>query len=338
MSVRTLTRLLPLLAISSTANSALAADSAPSNSVMPPPPVTSTPVSPQNVEQARERFQRGVELYKDGNFEAALAEFTRAYELAPSYRILYNLAQTQMERHDSVEALRLLREYLAQGGSEISAERRAEVERDQQALQKRVAELRVTLDVAGAELMVDGVVAGVTPLKAPLWINSGVRQISARKAGYRTAVKSLSVPGGEPISLTLQLEREAPLPTPSASPRAPRSNTERGVSTGTWLGLGATALLTGGAVTFGLLTLQADRRLDRELDHFPGSTSRMDNRRHQLKTLALVTDGLAGAAVIAAGATVYLALSSPTHERTTGTITRWRAGVRGSSLVLSAEF
>ena len=43
--------------------------------------------------EARERFQRGVDLYKEGSFDAALAEFNKAYELAPNFRVLYNMAQ-----------------------------------------------------------------------------------------------------------------------------------------------------------------------------------------------------------------------------------------------------
>ena len=36
------------------------------------------------VEEGRTRFTRGIELYKEGNFHAALAEFRAAYAAAPS--------------------------------------------------------------------------------------------------------------------------------------------------------------------------------------------------------------------------------------------------------------
>src|ERR1043166_1717810 len=51
---------------------------------------------------ARQQFAHGVELYRAGAYDAALAAFTRAYELAPTYRILYNLAQVQAQRQDYV--------------------------------------------------------------------------------------------------------------------------------------------------------------------------------------------------------------------------------------------
>jgi tetratricopeptide (TPR) repeat protein len=55
------------------------------------------PLEPDTSE-ARMRFTRGVKLYHEGSYDAALAEFTKAYRLAPNYRVLYNLAQVQAER------------------------------------------------------------------------------------------------------------------------------------------------------------------------------------------------------------------------------------------------
>jgi len=192
--------------------------------------------------------------------------------------------------------------------------------------------------VAGAELMVDGVVVGVTPLKQPVWVNSGLRQVTARKQGYRAATRSVSVPGGEPISVAIHLESDpsaAPLTTVVApAPRPP----EKGPNTALWLTGAISVVFTGTAVTFGLLTLRANDRLDRELEHFPGDAKRLDERRDQLRTLALLTDGFAGAAVIAAGATIYLGLSARSQPSNTATVSNLRAGVRGSSLVIQGQF
>ena len=70
-----------------------------------------------DVAQARQHFARGVELYRGGAYDAALAAFTRAYELAPTYRILYNLAQVQAQRQDYVQALELFARYLGEGAA-----------------------------------------------------------------------------------------------------------------------------------------------------------------------------------------------------------------------------
>ncbi len=311
-----------------------------------PPAKSSLPTASvsDGVDGARDRFQRGVELYKDGNFDAALAEFSRAYQLQPNYRILFNLAQTQMERHDSVEAQRLLRQYLNDGGAELVPERRAQVERDLVALQKRVAELRVSVDVPGAELLIDGAVVGVSPLGSSLWVNAGVRQLLVRKPGHLPTERSLSVPGGESVTLELHLEPEPVAPRtvePVVQARAPR---RPGVETKVWVGLASTAVLAGTAATFGLLTLQADRKLDRELGRFPGDPSAIEKRQDNQRTLALLSDAFSGATLIAAGATLYFVLAGPStatpapDSAVAAAAPRLVAGVSGSQLVLSGAF
>ena len=48
-----------------------------------------------------------------------LAEFMRAYELLPNYRVLYNIGQVQLERHDYVAALHAFDDYLEQGARDV---------------------------------------------------------------------------------------------------------------------------------------------------------------------------------------------------------------------------
>lgn len=56
------------------------------------------------VDRARASFFQGVELYKEGSFEAALAEFQKAYATTPAYRVPYNIAQTYFDLHDYVSS------------------------------------------------------------------------------------------------------------------------------------------------------------------------------------------------------------------------------------------
>jgi len=43
--------------------------------------------------EAASRFKKGLELFKDGDYQAALIELRRANELAPNYNVLYNIGQ-----------------------------------------------------------------------------------------------------------------------------------------------------------------------------------------------------------------------------------------------------
>src|SRR4026208_2260108 len=42
-------------------------------------------------DEARARYERGLKLYSDGAYDAARSEFERAYAIAPTYKVLYNI-------------------------------------------------------------------------------------------------------------------------------------------------------------------------------------------------------------------------------------------------------
>ena len=57
------------------------------------------------VSSARDHFMRGVELYQDEEYEAALAEFFRANEIAPHYGLLYNIINIASTHYQSTGKL-----------------------------------------------------------------------------------------------------------------------------------------------------------------------------------------------------------------------------------------
>jgi tetratricopeptide (TPR) repeat protein len=266
-----------------------------------------------NVEEARQRFLRGAELFKEGSFDAALAEFSRAYELAPNFRLLYNLAQVQLERHDYAAALRYYRDYLAEGGAELDPERREQVEKEIAQLKSRVATLTVTSNVAGAELSIDGALVGTLPLN-PVIVSSGVRRLSLRKSGYTPVDRTLTVVGGDQPRVELRLEtlKEGVARSPAPGKAEPVESSS--VHPGVWVGLAATGAFAGTAVVFGLLTSNADADLDTELSRFPANPRAIDDERSRLKLYAGLTDGFAGAAVLSAVVTTYFVLTGSSRD------------------------
>jgi hypothetical protein len=287
------------------------------------------PAAAGDVDEARQRFQRGVELYKEGSFDAALAEFNKAYELAPNYRVLFNMAQVQTERHDYVAALKDFEKYLEQGGAEITAERREQVNKEIAALKGRVAELTITADVVGAELLVDGVSVGTLPLSEPVRVSVGVRQLQVKKPGYETSTRTETIAGGENSHFDFQLQA---IPVSTATPTVVTTppvfsqtkdsetvaSDEHSSNVPFWVTLTSTTLLTGGAVTFAVLTRSANQRLDHQLGAFPGNQSGIDDARSTLKRDALVTDILTGAAVVSGGLCIYFAIKG-SHGKSTET-------------------
>ena len=127
-----------------------------------------TPAADTAVSEARQHFADGLRLYKDGDFDAALVQFERAYEKKPNPKVLYNIAQTYFQLRDYVEARDAMSRYLQQTGSTIEPERRAQATADLAELEKRIAKISLSVNVTGATVLVDGKKVGTTPLSAPL--------------------------------------------------------------------------------------------------------------------------------------------------------------------------
>jgi len=154
--------------------------------------------------EARERYERGKQLYEEQDYKGALAEFTRAQQLIPSPVTLLNIARVYVALNRPVDAVVTLEKVLASPGSlkpdQIELATRT---RDEQ--KKRVGRLGVTTNVA-ANLEVDGLPAGHTPLAEPLRVASGTHIVTALAAGFLPARKEVTIAGESTAELKFDLE------------------------------------------------------------------------------------------------------------------------------------
>ena len=154
--------------------------------------------------EARERYERGIDLFGQGDYGGALAEFKRAREIAPYAVILYNLGLTYAALGRPVEAAETMAQVVANPGS-LSADRldRARaVLREQKA---RIAEIQVETSVPGATVDVDGVEVSKTPLAKPLQVKGGPHRIGAVLPGFAPARKEVDAAAGSRTSVQLEL-------------------------------------------------------------------------------------------------------------------------------------
>lgn len=269
----------------------------------------------KRTEEARSRFNRGVELYRDGDYRAAVIEFRRAYELVPNWRIQYNLAQACAEIQDYPCTLRALQTYLDEGGSEVPADRRAAVEAELERVSKRIARVTIEVNRPDAEVFADETSLGKVPLPRPVLISAGRRRLVAMLPSGRSIAKVIEVAGGDELTVSLEFE-----PTPERIVRPvvepPPERPARPSAAPIVIGLVATGVLAAGTLTTGLMSLSAQSDLDRELDTFPGSSGRIASERSKVETLGLVTDVLGAATIVAAGVTVYLVVTRPSKNVT----------------------
>src|SRR5829696_1958590 len=111
--------------------------------------------APKKTEQTAEQkeadrhFKSGVALYKEAKFTEALAEFERAYEIAPHPLVLNNIAACHREMSNYGLAVKFYRRFLEEGKGKVPPPRIAEAQKDLDAILARIA--RITVTVSGGE-------------------------------------------------------------------------------------------------------------------------------------------------------------------------------------------
>jgi hypothetical protein len=271
-----------------------------------------------DVEQARRHFGQGSKLYKEGDFDAALVQFERAYSIKANYRVLYNIAQCYFELRQYVEARDALARYLKDGGGNIDAERKTAVENDLSELQRRIAHLTLNVNVSGATVYVDGKRMGTTPLATALDVNEGQRTISIEAPDRGSKQRVVRVAGGEQQVIDVEFEAASAAAAPGAPRAELRPRREATLGAGFWVS-GVSALVLGaGAGVTGYLAISAQADRDDDLKR-PGVTrSELDDTRRRARTFALSSDILAGGALVCAGVASVLFFTRDSGQKQVG--------------------
>src|SRR5262245_155835 len=287
-------------------------------------------VDAAKVSEAQRRFQRGVDLYKEGDLAGALVEFKRAYELAPTFKILYNLGQVAFQQHDYANALRYFRQYLLEGGNAIPIDRQNEVAGDVVRLEQRVGRLEIETVEPGMEIFVDDVLVGTTPLRAPVAVNEGRRKVDVAAHNGEHRTRQVDVAGGEAVRVSFPrlVPRLADVPPPpehnipnvavivnpakTSTAEVPTiAKTQQRKTPFPWKSWTLTGLLAGSAAVTGTIAIMAKHDLDQQLSVFPGDADEIDYDRRRTRGFALATDGLLIGTAVMTAISLYLTLRDP---------------------------
>lgn len=282
--------------------------------------------TPQQREEAKQRYLQGVDLFEEGDYQNALIAFKKSYELVPNFNVLYNIGQTYFQLQDYANALRTLSQYLEDGGKRIPASRRGEVEGDVEKLKSRVATVTIKVNVQGADVLVDDVKIGQSPLPGPVTVSAGRRRFDATKPGFRATPKVEEIAGQESKEISLELQPSTTVirePDGEGKGEGPRivfvpgggAPEEPGPPLAPIIMWSVTGALGIGAGVFGGLALAKDSDLA-TLKQEPGhSTTELDDAASSTRTMAIVSDVFLGTTVVAAGLATYFTidavLSSP---------------------------
>jgi hypothetical protein len=161
--------------------------------------------------------------YDAGHWEEARALFARAHVLSPSARTFRALGNADFELRHYVAAVRELEAALQEARNPLSAAQRAEAHKALERARSYVGHVRVEVEPAGAELLLDG-----HPVEGDeLTLDPGDYVLVARAQGRHDGEARFTVQGGETSTVTLHLPvdlgvRGAP---ESRAPAAPLART-----------------------------------------------------------------------------------------------------------------
>lgn len=171
--------------------------------------------APHSRKEAAERYQKGVALYKEGDYAAALTEFKAAYEASPTWEVLYNIGLTERRLFRYGQAVQTFARYLEEGGKKVPKDRRENVERELEQISALTAKITLKIDGKPARVFVDGEPLGVTPLSEPVLLGSGPHTFKAEREGFITVEKSLEVVSRKDVTLELVLKPKEDLSAPA---------------------------------------------------------------------------------------------------------------------------
>jgi hypothetical protein len=212
-------------------------------------------------DEARAQFKQGLALYNEHKFDQAAIAFGRAYELKPTYKLLYNIGQVENELSHYAVALEAYTRYITEGGKDVPKERRKQVRSEIKRLNALVGMIVIQGSEDGATILVDKEVRGKTPHLGVIFVDLGKHEVVVELKNKRLLDRVVKVAGGEkvvlevgrdgapPVEVKAEVEESEPSPpeeeeTPDEEPSGRRLWTW--VALGVGVGAGIGAGVTGG--------------------------------------------------------------------------------------------
>lgn len=280
-------------------------------------------------DEARQHFAAGVALLKDpdgAKYEDAYREFKAAYAASPSWKILGNLGLCAMKLERDGEAIDAYDKYLNEGGANIDAGEKKQVETDLKTMKTGVARVKVTIKQPGAEITDARMptkgdrIVNVYPVSGneiELRIHPGHHVLDVKLAGYQTQTWELDAPPGASLNKEFDLPKPAetggagggvvaqPPPTPEMDRPVPSAVYITGIATG--------VLVVGGAV-FAVMAKGKKSDFDTKNDGL--HTSEATTLKNDGERLNHIADGFFAGAAVAGIVTIVLYATRPEVPRT----------------------
>ncbi len=281
---------------------------------------------------AQSLYEQGVKLAETDS-KGALKAFRQSYETQPDFHVLYNIGKVCTKLNDVPCATKAYEQYLKDGGSEISARKKKEVEAELKALAK-AAGTTVTIksSIKGADVQIDGVSVGKTPIDKPVIVKEGSHKIVLVQ-GNSPIEKTVKVANGTNETVELEPPKKeepaAPAPAPApppppppapepvkheAPPPPPPKPVESSGSSFPIVPWAVTGALAAGTVVTGILTAGARSDYNDKREVYPITRDELESAHGKATNLFVVTSILGGLTAVSAGVAAYFTIKAGKKE------------------------
>ncbi len=257
-------------------------------------------------EEARVQFKQGLALYNEHKFDQAAIAFGRAYELKPTYKLLYNIGQVESELSHYAAALEAYTRYLVEGGEDIPDDRLEQVKSEIKQLNALVGMIVIKGGDDGATILVDKEERGKTPHPGIIFVDLGKHEVVVELGSRRLLDRVVKVAGGEKVVLEVGKDDAPTVEVEGSEPSLPQEQEETpeeasGRRLWTWVALGVGVGAGIGAGVTGGLAMSREGSLDTNCPDKicpPGEEGELDSTKN-LALASTILTGVAAAGVVA---------------------------------------
>lgn len=179
----------------------------------------------QALQEARQLFGKGQQLYRQGHFARALEQFQQAANHARRPSITLNMAQCHRNLEHHKKAIFLYRLYLSEWArahpdraAPFTAEVQTHIKRLQAKLEAarrksppvaprpKVGLIKVQgITVARAQVLVNDAPRAVSPVRRPIKVEPGQHEVRVEAAGHHSWRRTVTVKPGQSVALAVRL-------------------------------------------------------------------------------------------------------------------------------------
>ena len=237
-------------------------------------------VPPANQARAAALFEQGNELLENSLFPKAIERYTQALELWNHPSIHYNMALALVHLNDPVRLHQHLTEAMRYEGQPLDAAKVARIRDLLKVVERQLVRLRITSDVAGASVRMNGQELFVAPGRYESWVLPDDYTFTVIREGYPLNERKRTAVAGEELILDYKLYTREELTRYHRLWPAWRP----------WAVVGVGAVLTSGGLLLNGRASERYRRFDEEVSR----CSSANNDRGCLPSPELLTERARG--------------------------------------------